>query len=157
MDIVPRYVEKCKGKSTKSEKFFNLGNNTLQIGAGLFGRCEHVGKETAQILLKLCWQNGARCLAQGNQTLFAWMGLTVQGEEDVKIGLQKGRYPVVDADKIATLQGFVDLALVRWEGTVGQLAVAGWGTSKRFWTSVRRWLRSKRILQVRRLCRIQVV
>ena len=68
-----------------------------------------MGKQSLQVFLKILWENGAVFPAQFYQTLFTGMGYSVESKQQVKIGGQKFRDPVVDADQIPAAHGFFNL------------------------------------------------
>lgn len=91
-------------------------DNPVHILPGLIAARKEVGEQPLQILLKVLRQKGALPAAQLRQPLFPGVGLAVEGKENVKIGLQEGGRPVVDADRVRAGQGLFQLAVIGGQG-----------------------------------------
>ena len=105
------------------QNFPKFRHDPVQVFTDQSGGGEQVGIEGVQILFKAFGQDGAALLRQGDQPLFAGMGLFVQRPEDVEIGLHKGGGAVADADGVAPAGGLADLAVIGGEGAGDELSV----------------------------------
>ena len=94
------------------QNLFQFGENSVQITGNRIGTGEQITEQIVQVFFKMIGQAFAPFPAKFHQPLLAGMGLTVQGKQYVKIGFQKSRGTVVDADQISPFQGFVDLQLI---------------------------------------------